>query len=111
LPALMLLELLSQRKQKLSELLAPLEDRYFISGEINSRVNDPQARMKALADHYSDGDQNTLDGISVLYPTWHFNVRPSNTEPLIRLNLESTDSFGEMEAHRDEVLSIIRAGD
>jgi phosphomannomutase len=108
LPALVLLELLSRKKKRLSDLLAPLEQRYFISGEINLRVKDPKERIRELVIYYSDGEQNTLDGISVLYPTWHFNVRPSNTEPLLRLNLESIASQKEMEQRRDEVLSIIR---
>jgi len=108
IPALILLELLSKRGQKLSEALAPLEERYFISGEINSTIDDPQAKMKALSESYPDAEQYTLDGVSVVYPTWHFNVRPSNTEPLLRLNLEAK-SREEMERRRDEVLAIIRS--
>jgi phosphomannomutase len=107
-PALVLLELLSRRGKRLSELLAPLEEHYFISGEINSQVDDPQKRIRMLEEHFIGGEQYRLDGISVLYPTWHFNVRPSNTEPLLRLNLESVKSRREMEAQRDEVLGVIR---
>jgi phosphomannomutase len=106
-PALVLLELLSRRGTSLSELLAPLEAKYFISGEINSTVADPQAKMKELAERYADGELHELDGISVLFPDWHFNVRPSNTEPLLRLNLEAKTRL-EMERRRDEVLAIIR---
>lgn len=109
LPSLYLLELLSRRGQRLSELLSELEARYFISGEINSRVSDPELVLQRLAEHYADGAQETLDGISVSYPSWHFNVRASNTEPLIRLNLESIASRSEMEQHRDQVLALIRA--
>ena len=88
-PSLVMLELLSQRGVKLSELLAPLEHQYFTSSEINSEVADPAAKIAALADHYQDGHIQRLDGISVSYDDWHFNVRPSNTEPLLRLNLEA----------------------
>ncbi len=105
-PALYLLELLSTKAVTMSALLAPLEAKYFISGEINSRVADPLGRIEALAAHYSDAEIERLDGISINYPTWHCNVRPSNTEPLLRLNLEAR-TREEMEAKRDEVLAII----
>jgi phosphomannomutase len=107
LPSLIVLELLSRRKASLSELLQPLEEKYFISGEINSTAADPAGRMRALVETYPDAEQYSLDGISIIYPTWHFNVRPSNTEPLLRLNLEATTRT-EMENRRDEVLAIIR---
>ena len=107
LPSLVLLELLSRRGVRLSQLLAELEAKYFISGEINSTVANPQAKMAELAEKYADGEQHRLDGVSVNYPTWHFNVRPSNTEPLLRLNLEAK-SQADMEQRRDEVLGIIR---
>jgi phosphomannomutase len=107
LPSLIIMEMLSRRGVRLSELLAPLEQRYFISGEINSTVNDPAGRMQALAQAYPDAEQHWLDGLSVLYPDWHFNVRPSNTEPLLRLNLEAA-AKEEMEARRDQVLAVIR---
>jgi phosphomannomutase len=106
-PALVLLELLCRRKTNLSALLEPLENKYFITGEINSTVADPQAKMLELARHYADAEQHSLDGISVLYPDWHFNVRPSNTEPLLRLNLEAKTRL-EMEHRLDELLAIIR---
>jgi len=107
-PSLVMLELLSRRGKRLSELLAPLEQQYFISGEINSTVDDPAKRIQRLTARYSDAEQHSLDGISVSYPTWHFNVRASNTEPLLRLNLESIQSEREMETQRDQVLGIIR---
>ena len=107
-PSLLLLELLSQKGQKLSELLAPMEDNYFISWEINSEVADPQAKIQALAQRYADGHIEWIDGISVSYDDWHFNVRPSNTEPLLRLNLEAL-SREKMEEKRDEVLGFIRS--
>jgi phosphomannomutase len=108
-PALLILELLSKKGAKLSELLEPLTSKYFISGEINSTVDDGEARMKALAERYSDGEVTWLDGVSVDYEDWHFNVRASNTEPLLRLNLESLVSREDMERRRDEVLAIIRS--
>ncbi len=89
LPSLLLLQLLSQKEMRLSELLSPLEERYFLSGEINTKVENVQSRMDLLRRRFSDGKLSTLDGISIDYPDWHFNVRPSNTEPLLRLNLES----------------------
>jgi phosphomannomutase len=101
------MELLSRRKVNLSELLQPLDEKYFITGEINSAVADPAGRINALIEKYPDAEQYSLDGISIVYPTWHFNVRASNTEPLLRLNLEATTQM-DMERRRDEVLAIIR---
>jgi phosphomannomutase len=109
LPALLILELLSQRQVPMSQLLEPYRSRYFISGEINSEVADPAGKLKELAERYSDGEQTWLDGVSVDYEDWHFNVRPSNTEPLLRLCLESLVSLADMEAKRDEVLDVIRS--
>ena len=107
LPSLILMEMLSIGGVRLSKLLFPLEQKYFISGEINSKVNDPAGRMQSLSETFPDAERYFLDGLSVLYPTWHFNVRPSNTEPLLRLNLEAM-SKNEMEERRDQVLAIIR---
>jgi phosphomannomutase len=109
IPALLILELLSVEGKRMTELLEPLRSRYFISGEINSEVSDQDLKMEEIAERYSDGEQNRLDGISVDYIDWHFNVRPSNTEPLLRLNLESLVSQEDMEAKRDEVLGLIRS--
>ncbi|GIV89017.1 MAG: phosphomannomutase [Chloroflexus sp.] len=109
IPSLYLLEMLSKRGVKMSELLSRLESRYFISGEINSRVSDVRAKLEEIAERYRDGKIERIDGVSVSYDTWHFNVRGSNTEPLIRLNLESIASRAEMEAKRDEVLAVIRS--
>jgi phosphomannomutase len=106
-PSLLILEMLSTSGQRMSDLLAPLEAKYFISGEINSTVADAPAKMRELAERYGDGTVEQLDGTSVTYPTWHFNVRASNTEPLLRLNLEAL-SREEMEQKRDELLAIIR---
>jgi phosphomannomutase len=109
IPALLILELLSHRRAKLSELLEPLRSKYFISGEINSEVEDVQAKMDEIERTYGDGEITKLDGISIDYEDWHFNVRPSNTEPLLRLNLESLVSEQDMERRRDEVLDLIRS--
>jgi phosphomannomutase len=109
LPALLILELLSKQGKTMSELLEPFRSRYFISGEINSQVSDQQAKMEEIERRYGDGRISKLDGISVDYDDWHFNVRPSNTEPLLRLNLESLVSQADMERRRDEVLELIRS--
>src|SRR6478672_11150161 len=109
LPALLMLEKLSVEGKALSELLKPYHDKYFISGEINSEVDDPDAKIEALREKYSDGKITELDGLSVDYDDWHFNVRKSNTEPLLRLCLESLASVEDMEAKRDEVLGLIRS--
>jgi phosphomannomutase len=109
IPALLILEQLSLQGKRLSELLAPYRERYFISGEINSEVSDQQAKMREIAERYSDAKQSWLDGVSIDYKDWHFNVRPSNTEPLLRLCLESLRSHEHMQATRDEVLELIRS--
>ncbi|MDP9313922.1 MAG: phosphomannomutase/phosphoglucomutase [Chloroflexota bacterium] len=107
IPSLLILEMLSATGKKLSELLRPLEAKYFVSGEINSTVPDAQAKLKQLAERYADGKVEYIDGISVSYDDWHFNVRASNTEPLLRLNLEAL-SRATMEQKRDELLAFIR---
>jgi phosphomannomutase len=108
IPALLMLELISQEGRSLAELMSEFRSRYFISGEINSEVADQEAKMKEIANRYDDAVLSWLDGVSVDYPNWHFNVRPSNTEPLLRLNLESLVSREDMESKRDEVLALIR---
>jgi phosphomannomutase len=110
IPALLILELMSRKGQTLAELLAPLREKYFIYGEINTRVGDMNAvqqKIDGLAAKYSAGNVYTLDGVSAEFPEWHFNVRPSNTEPMLRLNLEAVTA-GLMEQKRDEVLAFIR---
>jgi phosphomannomutase len=109
IPALLVLELLCREGKSLSELLAPYRERYFISGEVNSEVADPLGKIEQIAEHYADAKQSRLDGISIDYEDWHFNVRPSNTEPLLRLCLESLISAEDMERRRDEVLALIRS--
>jgi phosphomannomutase len=112
LPALLVLEKLSVEGKKMSELLERFRSTYFISGEINSEVSDAPAKMAELEEHYGSQPGATVthvDGVSVDFDDWHFNVRPSNTEPLLRLTLESLVSAADMEARRDEVLGRIRA--
>jgi phosphomannomutase len=110
IPALLILELMSKKGMTLRELLAPFRERYFISGEINTKLAsmaEVPARLAAIERHFEDATIATMDGISVDYPDWHFNVRPSNTEPLLRLNLEAATP-ADMARRRDEVLHIIR---
>ena len=108
-PALVLLELVSRKGGSLAELVRPLRERYHISGEINTRVRDVPLKLQELKDRFGAGATiSHLDGLSIDFPDWHFNVRPSNTEPLLRLNLEAY-SAEEMERRRDEVLAVIRA--
>ena len=109
-PFLVMLELLSRAGKPLSELLAPFRERYFITGEINTPVADVAAKLREIEERYAaaGGRVTRLDGVSVDFDDWHFNVRPSNTEPLLRLNLEAL-SEPEMEARRDEVLDLIRS--
>ncbi|HEY7422064.1 MAG TPA: phosphomannomutase/phosphoglucomutase [Gaiellaceae bacterium] len=106
-PFLLMLELISKKGRRLSEVLEPLRSRYFITGELNTPVPDVALKLQELKERYADGRVSHLDGISVDFDDWHFNVRPSNTEPLLRLNLEAT-SEELMERKRDEVLEVIR---
>ncbi|MDF2752802.1 MAG: Phosphomannomutase [Gaiellaceae bacterium] len=104
-----MLELISRRGEKLSQILRPYRDRYFITGELNTPVPDVALKLEELEDRFGpQGEVSHLDGISVTADEWHFNVRPSNTEPLLRLNLEAR-SEDLMEQKRDEVLDVIRA--
>jgi phosphomannomutase len=108
-PFLIMLERISKGGTKLSELLRPFRERYFITGELNTPVADVPAKLAELEQRFGpDGAVSHLDGLSVEAGDWHFNVRPSNTEPLLRLNLEAR-SQELMERKRDEVLAAIRA--
>ena len=108
-PFLLMLEIVSRKGVKLSEALRPLRERYFITGELNTPVGDVALKLQELKEHYAtEGRVSHLDGISVDAEDWHFNVRPSNTEPLLRLNLEAR-SQELMERKRDEVLALIRS--
>jgi phosphomannomutase len=111
IPALLILELMSRKGQTLRELLEPLRKKYFISGELNTRVSDMQVmqvKLDGLSAKYADARVYTLDGVSAEFPDWHFNVRASNTEPMLRLNLEAVTPEL-MEKKRDEVLGFIRS--
>jgi phosphomannomutase len=108
-PFLLMLEAVSRGERRLSELLAPFRAKYFLTGELNTPVRDVALKLQELKERYADeGRVSHLDGISVDADDWHFNVRPSNTEPLLRLNLEAR-SQELMERKRDEVLGLIRA--
>jgi phosphomannomutase len=110
IPALLMLELMSKKGKSLRELLQPYRERYFISGEINTKVpsmTEVPKKLAAIESRYTDAQITRMDGLSVDYPDWHFNVRGSNTEPLLRLNLEAKTPEM-MERKRDEVLEIIR---
>ena len=109
-PFLVMLELISQSGTKLSELLRPYRERFFLTGEINTPVADVPLKLQELKERYAaeGGRVSHLDGISIDFDDWHFNVRPSNTEPLLRLNLEAL-SEALMTEKRDEVLGVIRA--
>jgi phosphomannomutase len=109
IPLLLMLELVSRRGKKLSEILQPFKERYFITGELNTPVPDVALKLQELEERFaSEGEVSRLDGISIEAEDWHFNVRPSNTEPLVRLNLEAR-SKERMEEKRDEVLEVIRS--
>ena len=102
---------MSRKNQSLRDLLAPYRERYFISGEINTTLagtHEVPARLFAIEERYRDARRSMLDGLSIDYPDWHFNLRPSNTEPLLRLNLEASTPES-MAARRDEVLALIRS--
>ncbi|TML66115.1 MAG: phosphomannomutase/phosphoglucomutase [Actinobacteria bacterium] len=107
-PFLLMLELVSRRQTKLSEILAPFRSRYFITGELNTPVSDVAVKLQELKERFGpQGRVSHLDGVSVDAEDWHMNVRPSNTEPLLRLNLEARTK-ALMEQKRDEVLAVIR---
>ena len=108
IPALLVLELLSMRGKTMSELLAPYRERTSSPARSTPRWPTRSAKMKEIAERYSDGEVSWLDGVSVDYDNWHFNVRPSNTEPLLRLNLEAFTKE-EMEARTEELLALIRS--
>jgi phosphomannomutase len=108
IPALLVLELLGTTGKKFSEIVAPLRERYHISGEINSKVADVPRALGRIEERYANARITKMDGISVDYDDWHFNVRGSNTEPLLRLNLEAYADAA-MQAKRDEVLNLIRS--
>jgi|YelNatPaOPRAMG01_1025707.scaffolds.fasta_scaffold03906_5 phosphomannomutase len=109
IPALLILELLSVKNLKMSELVQPLKSRYFISGEINIQVKDPGELLQRTREAFSDGEISLLDGVSVDYPEWRFNLRPSQTEPLVRLNVEAK-SAELLEKKTSELLEFLKQG-
>ncbi len=110
LPALLILELLSQREaHACPSCLSPIAASTSSPGRSTAPSTIGDAKIEAIAERYSDAKQSRLDGISIDYDDWHFNVRASNTEPLLRLCLESLVSVEDMEAKRDEVLGLIRS--
>jgi phosphomannomutase len=106
-PFLLMVELIASRGQPLSELLRPYRERYFLTGELNVPVTDVAVKLQEIKERFGgEGQVSHLDGISIEAEDWHFNVRPSNTEPLLRLNLEAR-SRDVMEQKRDEVLAVL----
>lgn len=108
IPVMNMLEFLSTNSTKLSVAVKPIMSKYFISGEINSEISDKEGKMMELASKYSDAQISRLDGIAIEYSDWRFCVRPSNTEPLLRLTLEAKSESLMLEK-RDEVLNLIRS--
>jgi phosphomannomutase len=109
-PFLLMLERISKKGERLSAILRPFRERYFITGELNTPVPDVARKLQELEDRFgAEGRVSHLDGVSVDADDWHMNVRPSNTEPLLRLNLEAR-SPELMERKRDEVLAVIGDG-
>ncbi len=107
IPFVMMLEILSESKQKLSELVRPMIEKYPVSGEINNEVKDVKAVLAEAEKIYHDGKIDKIDGLSVEYPQWRFSLRGSNTEPKIRLNVESRGDRKLMEQKRDELITLI----
>lgn len=108
IPFLLVLQLMSEEKKKLSELVEEMITAYPCSGEINSTIEDPALKIKKIEGKYSDGKIDKLDGLSVDYDDWRFNLRMSNTEPILRLNVESKDDIKLMKKKTKELLKIIR---
>ncbi|MEG8946553.1 phosphomannomutase/phosphoglucomutase [Rosettibacter firmus] len=109
IPFLLVLQLLSEEDAKLSELVDEMIKAYPCSGEINSTIENPAAKLAAIKEKYSDGKIDEIDGVSVEYPDWRFNVRMSNTEPLLRLNVESKGNEKLMREKTEELLNFIRS--
>lgn len=109
IPFLLILQLMSEEKKKLSELVDEMIAEYPCSGEINSTINDPAGKIKEIEKKYSDGKIDHLDGVSIEYPDWRFNLRMSNTEPILRLNVESRGDEKLLKQKTDELLKIIRS--
>jgi len=108
IPFLLVLQLMSEEKKKLSELVGEMIEDYPCSGEINSTIDDPAAKIKEVEEMISDGNVDRLDGLSVDLGDWRYNLRMSNTEPILRLNVESKHDEKLMRKKTQELLKIIR---
>ena len=109
IPFLLVLQLMSTENKKLSELVDEMIKEYPCSGEINSTIDKPEEKLKEIEKKYSDGKIDHLDGVSIEYPEWRFNLRLSNTEPIIRLNVESRGNETLMKNKTEELLKVIRS--
>jgi len=109
IPFLLVIQLMAEEGKKLSELVGDMIAKYPCSGEINTTLENPKAKIAELKAKYSDGKLDEIDGVSVEYDTWRFNVRMSNTEPLLRLNVESKGDEELMKAKTEELLALIRS--
>jgi phosphomannomutase len=109
IPFLLVLQLMSEENKKLSQLVDEMVRDYPCSGEINSEIDDPAGKLKEIESIYSDGNIDHTDGLSVQYENWRFNLRMSNTEPIIRLNVESRGNIDLMKEKTKELLKIIRS--
>jgi phosphomannomutase len=108
IPFLLTLQLMSEEKKPLSQLVNEMIAAYPCSGEINSTIDDPAGKIKEIEKKYSDGKIDYLDGVSIEYPSWRFNLRMSNTEPILRLNVESRRDENLMKEKTEELLKLIR---
>jgi phosphomannomutase len=108
IPFLLIMQLMSEEGKPLSSLVEEMIETYPCSGEINSTITDPAGMIEELAKKYSDGKEDRLDGLSVEYDNWRFNIRMSNTEPILRLNVESKGDIKLMKQKTEELLKIIR---
>ncbi|RJP57243.1 MAG: phosphomannomutase [Ignavibacteriales bacterium] len=109
IPFLLILQLMSEENKTLGQLVEEMVAAYPCSGEINTKLDDPAKKLEKIKTKYSDGKMDFLDGVSVEYDDWRFNVRMSNTEPLIRLNVESKGDYKLMEEKTEELLNLIRS--
>jgi phosphomannomutase len=109
IPFLLIIQLMSEENKKLSELVEEMISEFPCSGEINSTINDPAGKIKEIEKIYADGIKDLTDGLSVEFKDWRFNIRMSNTEPIVRLNVESKGNVRLMEEKTKELLDIIRS--
>lgn len=108
IPFLLVMQLMSEENKKLSELVGEMIKAYPCSGEINTTLDKPAEKIKEIEHIYSDGEKDYTDGVSISFPEWRFNLRMSNTEPILRLNVESKGNEELMKQKTEELLEIIR---